>query len=93
MHLFRLYFMGLDILEKQEIKTYREKEHDFLMKVRAGHFLNEGKLIPEFLEAINSFETKMAYAAKHTTLPDKPNTEKLEELLIAVNEESLKKEK
>lgn len=29
MHLIRLYMMCLDILEKEQIVTYREKEHDF----------------------------------------------------------------
>ena len=31
MHLIRLYMMCLDILERKEITTYREKEHDFLI--------------------------------------------------------------
>ena len=31
MHLIRLFMMALDILEKGEINTYREKEHGLLM--------------------------------------------------------------
>lgn len=38
-HLLRLYMMALDILERGEIITYREKEHDLLMEVRKGKFL------------------------------------------------------
>ena len=36
MHLIRLYMMCLDILEKEEIITYRENEHDLLMDIRNG---------------------------------------------------------
>ena len=38
-HLLRLYMMALDILERGEIITYREKEHNLLMDVRNGKFL------------------------------------------------------
>lgn len=38
-HLLRLYMMAIDILEKKEIITYREKEHDLLMDVRNGKYL------------------------------------------------------
>lgn len=38
-HLLRLYMMAIDILEKGEIVTYRDKEHDLLMAVRNGAFL------------------------------------------------------
>lgn len=34
MHLVRLYLICLDILEKEEIVTYREAEHDMLMDIR-----------------------------------------------------------
>ena len=41
MHLVRLYLMCLDILEKQEICTYRENDRDFLLSIRNGMFQNE----------------------------------------------------
>ena len=34
MHLIRLFMMALDILEKGEINTYREKEHGLLMDIK-----------------------------------------------------------
>lgn len=50
MHLIRLYMMCLDILEKEQIVTYREKEHDLLMDIRNGRYLDENQLpVPEFL--------------------------------------------
>lgn len=33
MHLIRLYLMCLDILEREEIVTLREKDHDLLMDI------------------------------------------------------------
>ena len=38
MHLVRLFMMALDILEKGEIHTYREKEHNLLMDIRSGKY-------------------------------------------------------
>ena len=42
-HLIRLYMMCIDILEKEEIVTYREKEHDLLMNIRNGEYLDENR--------------------------------------------------
>ena len=43
MHLIRLYMMCIDILEREEIITYREKEHDLLMRIRNGEFLDDNR--------------------------------------------------
>ena len=43
MHLIRLYMMCIDILEKEEIITYRTEEHDLLMSIRNGEYLDENK--------------------------------------------------
>lgn len=49
MHLIRLYMMCLDILEKERIITYREVEHDLLMDIRNGKYLDDNdQPIPEF---------------------------------------------
>lgn len=72
MHLIRLYMMCLDILEKEKIVTYREKEHEFLMDIRNGKFLDENKQpIPEFYEMVDEYEKKLEYAKEHTNLPKK----------------------
>ena len=55
MHLIRLYMMCLDILEKEQIITYREAEHNLLMDIRNGKYLNSNdKPIPEFYEMMFS---------------------------------------
>lgn len=60
MHLLRLYMMCLDILEKEEIITYRENEHDLLMDVRNGNYLDENEQpIPEFFEIVHEYERRL----------------------------------
>ena len=86
MHLIRLYLMCLDILTKGEIITYREKEHDFLMEIRNGKYLdNNRQPLPEFFEMVDDFEKKMNYAKENTDLPDNPNYKEIKELMISAN--------
>ena len=93
MHLIRLYLMCLDILERGEIVTYREKDHDFLMEIRNGKYLDSNKQpIPEFFEMINDFEKKLEYAKNNTDLPDSPNYKEIKEFTMSVNERVVKGE-
>lgn len=86
MHLIRLYLMCLDILEKEEIVTYREADHDLLMSVRNGDFQQEdGTYRDEFFQMVKDFETKLAYAKENTGLPNSPDMKKVEELVIRIN--------
>lgn len=87
MHLIRLYMMGIDILEKGEINTRRTKEHDLLMSIRNGAYLDEtGTPTKEFFDMVKDYEEKFNYAKKHTVLPPTPNTKEIEELRAAINE-------
>lgn len=93
MHLIRLYMMCLDILENKEIVTYRKKEHDLLMSIRNGDYLdNNRQPIPEFFEMVDDFEKKMEYAKENTDLPDKPNYKAIQEFVMSVNERIVKGE-
>lgn len=93
MHLIRLYLMCLDILERREIVTYREKEHDFLMEIRDGKYLDEdNQPIPEFFEIVDDFEKKIDYAKQNTDLPEKPDYAKINEFVMSVNERVVKGE-
>ena len=92
MHLFRLYFMLLDILENGDIITYREKEHDFLMDVRNGCFINGTDISEDLIIKKNELEEQVNYAIKHTELPDKPDTNKINELMIEIHKEVLTNE-
>lgn len=87
MHLIRLYMMCLDILENKEIVTFRSKEHDLLMSIRNGKYLDANRQpIPEFFEMVDEYEKKMQYAKENTDLPEKPDYKKIQEFVIDVNE-------
>lgn len=91
MHLIRLYLMCLDILEKEEVITYREADIPFLMDIRNGKFLDENSQpIPEFYELVNDYEKRLTYAAENTSLPYKPDHDAINELLMSINERVVK---
>lgn len=89
-HLIRLYLMCLDILEKEEIVTYRENDRDFLLNIRNGEFQNDdGTFRQEFFDLVTDFEKKVAYAKENTSLPAHPNMKQVEEFVMDVNLRSL----
>ena len=93
MHLIRLYMMCLDILEKEQIVTYREAEHGLLMDIRNGKYLDSNdQPIPEFYEMVDDYEKKLDYAKLNTSLPDSPNYKKISEFVMSVNERVVKNE-
>lgn len=87
MHLIRLYMMCLDILGKEKIITYREEEHDLLMDIRNGKYLDERQQpIEEFYEMVDEYEKRLEYAKDHTSLPEQPNEMEIREFIASVNE-------
>lgn len=87
MHLIRLYMMCLDILENKDIVTFRSKEHNLLMSIRNGEYLDENRQpIPEFFEMVDEYEKKMKYAKENTDLPEKPDYKRIQEFVMSVNE-------
>lgn len=92
-HLIRLYIMALDILEKEEIVTYRENEHNLLMDIRSGKYLDsEQQPTKEFTELVDYYEKRLEYAKNHTNLPDCPDYDKIRNFVINVNERIVKGE-
>lgn len=86
MHLVRLYLMCFDILEKGEIVTYRAKEHDFLMDIRNGKYLDgEDHPIAEFYDIVDELENKLEYWKEHTELPANPDYDRINKFLADVN--------
>ena len=86
MHLIRLYLMCLDILKYGEINTYREKEHDFLMSIRNGKYLNGTNPTNEFMDMVNDYENQISIALEKSELPDHPDIEKINDLKYKLNE-------
>ena len=86
-HLIRLYMMCIDILEKEEIITYRKDEHDLLMSIRNGEWLDENRQpISAFYDLVNEYEKRFEYAKKNTSLPDVPDYKRINEFKMYVNE-------
>lgn len=92
-HLIRLYMMCIDILEKEEIITYRADEHDLLMSIRNGEYL-DGNRQPTtaFYDLLNEYEKRFEYAKHNTSLPDVPDYKKINEFKMYVNERIVKGE-
>ena len=79
--------MCFDILENGEIVTYREKEHDFLMSIRAGKYLDEQRQpTPEFYKIVDELEKKLELLSVKTDLPEKVDMRKINDFVMSVNE-------
>lgn len=86
MHLVRLYLMCFDILENGEVITYREKEHDFLMSIRNGEYLDEQRQAsPEFYKIVDELENKLKILSTKTDLPEKVDMKKIDDFVMSVN--------
>lgn len=93
MHLIRLYMMCIDILEKEEIITYREAEHDLLMDIRNGKFIDSNNQpTSDFNDLLNEYGKKFDYAKLNTNLPDSPDYKNISEFVMSVNERVVKRD-
>ena len=86
-HLIRLYYMCFDILENQKIITYRNKEHDLLMNIRNGEYLDKNQQpISSFYDLLSELEKRLEYDEKNTSLPETPDYQRINEFRMFVNE-------
>ena len=86
MHLIRLYYMCFDILERGEINTYREAEHDELMEIRNGKYLDDhNQVVPEFYEIVEQLEKRLTYDKENTNLPDRPDMDRINDFVFSVH--------
>ncbi len=93
MHLVRLYLMCLDILEKEEIVTYRAADHDLLMDIRNGRYQREDHTFSSaFYDLLNDLEKRLDYAREHTSLPEAPDLARIEAFQMEVNERVVRDE-
>lgn len=90
MHLVRLYLTCIDILEKEEIITYRDADRNLLMDVRNGVYQNEDSTYkPEFFEIVADLKKRLDYAKENTSLPAHPDMKQVEEFVMEVNKRAL----
>lgn len=93
MHLVRLFYTCFNILENERIITYRKEEHDLLMDIRNGKYLDENRQpIPEFFELVDELEKRLDYDKVNTSLPDNPDYNRINDFVISVNERIVKGE-
>ena len=86
MHLMRLYMMVEDILLNHTIKTYRDKEHDFLMDIRNGKYLGEdGRPTKEFFDMVEYQEVAVQFAKEKSDLPAEPDMKRIDKFLVHAN--------
>lgn len=86
MHLIRLYLMGIDIVEKGEINTYRSNELDMLLDIRKGKYMNEdGTYHKDFFDMQKELEYRFLKASEKTALPPTPDMKAIEKLVMEVN--------
>ena len=86
MHLVRLFMMGIDILEKGEIRTHRpEKDLKLLISIRNGDYMKEGILIPAFYEIVTDYERRFHEAEKSSILPDHPDMDAVGAFAMSIN--------
>ena len=86
MHLVRLFMMGIDILEKGQIRTHRpEDDLALLRSIRNGDYMQEGVFIPAFYEIVADYEKRFARAEAESRLPDNPDMEAVGRFVERVN--------
>ena len=76
----------VDLLEKEEIMTYREFDRPMLLDIRLGKYMNQdGSYNSAFYDYLNILKNRFEYAKNNTSLPEKPNTKAIEEIVMDVN--------
>jgi hypothetical protein len=83
MHLLRLLKMGAEILEAGDVRVYRP-DRAWLMAVRDGSLTYE-----ELLELAAAYEARLGALYDRSPLPDEPDTEAAEALVVALQERLL----
>lgn len=82
MHLIRLLITGMDILNGHGIITRRAAERDLLMDIRNGKYSYS-----EIFAMAEEYRGKFDEAAKHTELPDEPDSARIEAMQIEIYDE------
>lgn len=85
--------MVIDLLEREEIVTYREDDLELLMSIREGGFRKaDGTYDSNFFELVEELRKRADYAAKGTSLPVQPDMKKIEEFTMDINKNIILKE-
>lgn len=86
MHLVRLLLMGIEILDTHEVHTYREKDHDLLMAIRNGDYIDENEEpTADFLRLCDELSKKLDDSLSRTTLPVEIDQDQIDEFVMNIN--------
>lgn len=80
MHVFRLLLMAKEIATEGKIKVYR-KDREFLLAIKAGQFEYD-----ELVQRAAALKDELPLLYQNSNLADKPDVEKIDELLIKMRE-------
>ena len=87
MHLVRLLLMGKELLLTGEIHTKRVKEHDLLMDIRNGKYVDENNMpIKEFFEMVDDITADFEKAEKMSILPEVADMDAIDNLRYEIYE-------
>lgn len=86
MHLLRSLRMGMEILETGEVHVYRP-DREWLLAVRNG--LLQYK---ELLALAAEYEARLATLQVASTLPEAPDVERVEDMVVTLQGEWLRRE-
>ncbi len=86
MHLIRLLITGTEILQGEGINIYREKEQELLLSIRLGKYTFE-----EIFAMVDHYEAEYYSAARTTVLPDEPDYQNIEKLMVEIYERFVNK--
>lgn len=93
MHLIRLFLMAIDILEKEDVITYRESDLELLRNIRNGFYQKEnGDYDDSFFDLVEEQKKRLEYAVKNTSLQLHPKEKEIEEFVMEINTKIIKGE-
>ena len=82
--------MGIDILERGEIRTHRpEADLALLRSIRGGAYMEEGVFTPAFYEIVSDYEKRFAEAEARSPLPDNPDMEAVGRFVESINRRAI----
>lgn len=95
MHLVRLYLMGIEMLKEGKLHTYRSNDLDLLLSIRNGNYMeHDGTYTKAFFSIVDKLREEFQKAIENTTLPDRPDIRKIEQLQMELLiHQIIKKEK
>lgn len=74
MQLIKYYLIGTEIVATGDFCTYREKEHELLMKIKHGEYmLPDGSYDKSFGKIVDGLRDSFNAAVQKTKLPDQPD--------------------